>query len=270
MDGEERDIKSEFAELVSRDGEGKAEASESQPVKTDEATPPSQEEVTKTDKSSEDLASTKALPYHKDPRWIRLLNETKASKKEAEALKAKIEALERKTEASSGDVGKSQEVPAKYKRLFGEDFEAYKEWEAFQQEETKKIALAIYEERIAKEQEMKQQEEQERKKALQFAEDQFLELAEETGIDFHDPDNTERNQILDICVKYNLLDEKGLPLIRSANELRQSLYPATTDDTEEKKKIVAKTNSKTNAASSESKLFTSSKLKKMNMSQFFN
>lgn len=253
-----KDIKAELADLVVKDEPKKAEASESQPEK--EAPAPSQEEPKKADGSSEDSAPTKEVPWHKHPRWIRMQNELKEAR----------ETLAKTTQKPAEEPKKSEEtkeVPKQFQKLFGEDYEAYEAWKTFQEQQAVAIYKAQKEQEAAEMKKVKSAEEQ----AAKFAEDAFLELAEETGIDFHDRSNTERNQVLDICVKYDLFLPNGMPNVKKANELRAALYPPKADVvTEEKKKVATKTNAKTNAASDESKVFTSSKLKKMNISQFFN
>lgn len=259
----------DLANLATKEEETRKDepTSESQPETGDEQKTeptPSQEESKKVEEPSEDPAPINQVPFNKHPRWIRMQQELK----ELRELAAK--ATEKAPEAKPKSEG-AKEVPKEFERLFGDDVQSYEQWNALLDQRAMAKAQEYYETRQRQEQETKQREEQAQSQAAKFAEDQFLELAEETGIAFHDRNNTERNQILDICVKYGLFDPNGMPNIKAANELRPVLHPPKSNvEVEEKKKVIAKTNAKTNASQNEEKVFTSSKLKKMNMSQFFN
>jgi hypothetical protein len=257
----------EVAKAVEEDQKAQVEETkepspqESQPETKKEESAPSQTEKTEEVAKS---ASDKEIPFHKHPRWIRTQNELKELRefKEKQSHQVQKEPEKPKEKASA--------VPPQYQKLFGDDVESYEAWRQFQREEVKREAESIYEERIRRSEEAKQQEELAQQKAAAYAEDQFLELAEETNIPFHDRNNTERNQILDICVKYGLFDANGLPNIKAANELRSALHPSKSDElTEEKKKVIAKTTGKQNASKSENKVLTPTDLKRMSISQFF-
>ena len=113
----------------------------------------------------------------------------------------------------------------------------------------------------------KQDEEQKviqaQQKVVEFAENEFMDISDETGIDLTDRNNTVRNQILDIIDENSLYDAEGKPNIRAAFKLHARLYPKPTGDIEEKRKIVSKTNTKTNSSAKESDIFTPSKLKEI-------
>ena len=234
----------------------------SQPETEEVATPSPEESKAEPEKAeSEDTAQKKELPFHKHPRWIRMQQELTELRAEKESNEAKV--IEKPEEPAS--------VPREFQSLFGEDVESYKAYQSMQRAEARKVAEEIITERTRAEEAKKQAEETAKQGAVSWAEDQFVELGDETGIDFTDPKSTARNQTLDIVLKYGLFDQEGRPKIREANELRPALYPEKSDGLlEEKKRVIAKTNAKSNAAPKEDTVLTSSKLKKMNISQFFN
>lgn len=248
-----------FAELAAANEEETTTDSQTETV--DETPAPSQEEQ-KAEKP-EDSASKKEVPFHKHPRWIALQDELK---------ELRAQAAERGEKVSEVKVDKTiTSVPPQFQALFGEDVEAYKQYEGMQ----RAIAREELEQHLAaerqREETMRAQEEQAKKMAVNSAEEQFSELAEETGIDFTDKSNTERNQILDICLKYSLFDETGMPKVREAAELREALYPKQSDEVlEEKKRVITKTNGRGNAPIKSDDVITPSKLKKMRMSDFLN
>lgn len=263
----------EMAKLVA-DGETSREESAPESLPEKEATEqaPSQEgeataEAEKPE--AETPAQTKDVPFHKHPRWIR-------QQQEKEELRAKLEALEAKlnTQSQPKEEVKQQAMPEAFTKLFGSNEEAWTEWQKLGlmtksevEAMTKSMIQQSREEETAKE----RQAQEANQKALQWAEDQFITLSDETGIDF--TAGTERNQILDIIEKYDLYTTDGLPNIVKANELRAVLYPPSTQAVEEKRKVAAKTGVKTNAGTKESDIITPQKLREMEkrggISQFF-
>jgi hypothetical protein len=252
-------------ELTKAIEEDRAEAAKAEETSPQDSPPETKkEEPAPSQEEQPNPASVNEVPFHKHPRWIRTQNELKElrefKEQQAKAAETKVEAAPTKLTS----------VPSQYEKLFGDDVEAFEQWKQFQRDEVRREAESIYEERIGRDSEAKRHEEMAQQKAAAYAEDQFLELAEETNIPFHDRNNTERNQILDICVKYGLFDANGLPNIKSANELRTALYPSKSDEVlEEKKQVIAKTSGKQNAVKTDSKILTPTDLKRMSISQFF-
>lgn len=252
----------ELAQLVVHDeDEAKVDTTSDPPSETVEkdVLAPSQEEQKAI--TPEDPAEKKEVPFHKHPRWIRQQNELRELREQlAKRDTGAYEVIEERE-------AKDSQIPREFVDLFGDNPEAYKAYKALNEKHAREIIAA---ERAA------EKAERERiaafqQKAVQAAEDALLELSEETGLDLTDQNSTERNQILSICDKYKLFDANGVPNIVAGNELRAVLYPAKSDVTlEEKKKVVAKTNVKTNAIPKEDSIFTTKSLKKMSMSQFFN
>jgi len=224
-------------------------------------------EESKTDdadvEESEEKAQIKEVPFHKNPRWVRMQEELK----ELRALKS--QEGERKAEPAA-EKGEAT-VPNEFRRLFGDDVEAFKEWQTLLRTEARKEAEGIIEERTRSADEQREQGESARKAIITQAEDEFAEMADESGVDFSDPNCSERNQILSIIEKYELYDQQGHPRIRKADELRKELYaPKGNQLVEEKKNVIKKTNGKSSVVPKDTGIMTSSKLKKMNISQFFN
>jgi hypothetical protein len=252
-----KSISEELAELIVNDEDNKAEAPDSQPENTEEATAPSQEEQTAEETKPEDSAEEKALPFHKHPRWIRNQNELKEAR---EAIARLSEAKKEVPETTD------EKLPAEFVALYGENVEAYKAYAALQEKETRKF----YEAQRAKEKAEETRQTEFQTKAVAQVEETLSELAEETGIDFTNQNNTERNQILSICEKYGLFDANGIPNVSAANELREVLYPKTTEDVEEKKSVLKKTNVKNTVPSTKNEVQTHSSLKNKSMAQYFN
>ncbi len=253
----------ELAQLVVSDDD---QSTESQSESESETPAPSQEEskddVQETEKTPEDSASTKEVPFHKHPRWIRQQREIEDLRKQLESQKV-VEPVVEKQE--------DKQVPREFERLFGDDYEAYEAWKTLMDRQASEKAREVLESRDRERSQRENQEKERETKAIEMTENAFLELSEETGLDLTDAKNSERNQILDICLKYELWDKDGLPNVRKANELRAQLYPEKPNElVEEKKRIVKQTGSQTNAAPKEHNVWTPSSLRKKSISQFFN
>lgn len=255
----EKTIGEELAELVVHEEDEQAESSpESQPEKDKTEPTPSQEEP-------EHPAEEKEVPFHKHPRWKRLTAELEElrSFKEEQEKKAK-EVSEKPVPAPIS------QVPPQYQKLFGDDVDAYNEWRSVLKEEARHEAEQVIQERYEKERQEEQRKKEAEIKAVSWAEDQFQELTDELGVDFTDKSSSERNQILDICEEYGLFTPEGFPNIRAANNLRSKLFPVVEpEEVEEKKKIVSKTNAKSNVVKTEPDVWTPSSLRKKSMAQFF-
>lgn len=195
----------------------------------------------------------KEVPFHKHPRWQRMMKELAEAREEARLAKEAAQEHSKPAEVV-------QQMPEAFERLFGSNEEAWTAWQKLglvTKDEAIQIAKSIREEEKAQDQQAKEA----HTKALQWAEDQFLTLSEETGTDFSS--GTERNQVLDIIEKYGLYTAEGFPNIVKANELRAVLYPVKTEVIEEKRKVAAKTNSKSNSGTKESDIFTPARIKEI-------
>lgn len=190
---------------------------------------------------------------------------------ELEELRAWKEEQTRKSQEAPQVAQQSQpaptaDMPQEFIDLFGENREA---WEKFRklsltpQFDIRSEVQKVLDEQRQQELARKQAEEQAQQQAVQATEEMFYELSEETGIDMTDRGNTVRNQILSIVEKYNLFNENGLPNVRAAHELHAALYPQSNNVVEEKRKVVAKTNVKTNSSAKESDFYTPQKLREI-------
>lgn len=271
-----RSIGEDLAELVNVEGQtNEVETTEeSQPETveetseetTEEAPAPSQEEQPEEETTPESSAEKKEVPFHKHPRWQRLQKELQEAREEARLAREEAKRPQTVTE-------EKRLMPEAFTKLFGSNEEAWGEWQKLglmTEEQVEQKIQAKFEEQQAQ----SRMAEEAQSKAVQWAEDEFLNLADETGIDFTDSSNTERNQILDICDKYQLFTADGLPNIQVANELRMQLYPEPENEiVQEKKRVVTRTNVKTNAGAKESNILTPSKLRELEkrggVDQFF-
>lgn len=251
--------------------EAPGEAQDSQPEtpEEEEEAAPSQSGDSKDEPKSEEekSASEEPLPFHKHPRWQKMLEENKE-------LREAQEKLQETLEKSATQVNQKEEphfVPPHLQKVFGDDYDAYQAMQYHTREEAKAIAEAIVKERLT-ELSSKEKEKQEMEaKLMATYEERLTELGEEIKVPLHDKDNTERNQILDICSKYGVVDKDGYPDFVKANELRLKLYPKK--GLSKERKQVAENASEgdlsTSDNSPEDKAVTSDKLKHMSMDQFF-
>lgn len=256
----EKTFTEDLADLAKHEEDVSIPESQPEADKTEDA--PSQTEKT-AEVKADSPAEEKDIPFHKHPRWKRVQAELEELRKFKEEQASKT--------VEQPKVEKSPEtVPAQYQKFFGDDVEAFKEWSSMMREAARAEAEQLIKQReTSKELEARKQAEAQQK-AVSWAENQFLELTEETGIDMTDAKSTERNQILDICEKYGLFTAEGYPNVKKANELRSVLFPKASDEeVQEKKKVLTKTNAKSNAAPKEKDVWTPSELRKKTISSFF-
>lgn len=199
----------------------------------------------------------KELPFHKHPRFKRIVDENRKLQGEIEELKKMREQVPPAISAAE------EKVPQEYANLFGEDVNAYRSWQKMLEKTANEQARALFDDMKKQEAAAKQAEESRNQKAVDYALNELSELAEETGIDLTDDKNTARNQVLDICAKYNLVTPEGFPNIRAAYELHGRLYPTQTPELEEKKKVLTKTVTKTNSQAKEDTVMTPKRLKEI-------
>lgn len=199
----------------------------------------------------------KELPFHKHPRFKRIVDENKKMAEELESLKKARE------QVSAPVAPTLEEVPAVYKELFGDNADGVKKLQALLRAEARKEAEQFYKQEEDRKGQQKQAEEARSKKAVDYALNELAELTEETGIDMTDEKNTLRNQILNHCAKYNFSTPEGLPNIRAAYENYMEIHPATSPELEEKKKVLGKTVTKTNSQAKEDTVMTPKRLKEI-------
>jgi len=202
----------------------------------------------------------KPIPYHKDPRWKRMRQEAEEAKAEAKRALEEIEKIR------TGNQPQAEEsVPERFKNIFGEDVKAYKEWMDFQKEIAKQTVL----EEMRTAQQAKEQEKQAQDQALQRIEKDLEEIGDEIGVDLVNKESTMRNQLLDICIEYELFDKNDMPNIRKALQLHGKLYPSDTGKVvEEKKSVVTKTTPTNTSPSKKAPVYTHESLKKLDINHF--
>jgi hypothetical protein len=249
QDGEEETAEVEPEKLEEKPEEPKVEKPEEKP-KAEAQEPEEPIEEPREEK--------KEIPFNaKHPRFKRVWKELEESRQAVAELKAWKEEQERKGTQASQPV--TPKIPQAFIDLFGDNEEA---WAKYQEltELSKKEAREEMKHILEEKEQAKQAQAQAQQKAVDWAEDKFAELADETGIDLSDRDNTVRNQILSICERYDLFTQEGMPNIGKAFELHQELYQKKDDAIVEKRQIIAKTNNKTNSSTKESEIFTPSKI----------
>lgn len=250
----------DLAKFLSNGEETETTTAEPQPEtveKTKEEQAPSQEEQ----KPVEAPAELENVPFNRHPRWKRMEKDLAQAREDARLAR---EAAQSKPEVKQENV--EQEVPQEFSELFGKNPEAWKLYDRMLQARDAKV-LAQAEEKfknfISEQQNEQQKAADAQQKVVDFAENEFIDLSDDAGVDLTDRNNTVRNQILDIIDENELYDAEGKPNIRAAFKLHARLYPKAVDPIEEKRKIVSKTNSKTNSSAKESDIMTSSKLKEI-------
>lgn len=198
----------------------------------------------------------KEKPFHEHPRWRKLEREAAEARLEAKAAREALEQSQKQAQQSQ----EKQKMPQAFINLFGSNEEAWAEWQnlgLMTKEEVEQRIQARFDE--AKKSE--EQAESFREKAVETAEEQLAELSEESGIDFS-VESDARNRLLDIAVKYQLLDQNGVPNIATAYQIYQDLYPPKdgTAEITERKQVAARTGAKTNSNTKESDVYTPKRL----------
>lgn len=240
--------------------------SESQPEKEEEKEV-SQEKPEEKQETPEEQPREKLPQFDKHPRWRRMLEENKELKQFRQQAEEKLHALEEWKVSQTQP--KQEVIPQEFKTLYGEDPEVFRQWQSLNERQTADLVNRILSEREKQQYEQQSKAEKVKQEIVSWAENEFVDLTEETGIDFSDQKNNERNQILDICEEYGLVDADGRPNLRKANELRKILYKTDNVALEEKKNIAAKASSRSNAAPQEEEVMTSSRLKKKRIEDYF-
>lgn len=247
---------------------------DSQPEKEEEEAAPSQEgdrqpeeEKAETPDEEKEQPQDKGLRFDQHPRWKRMREENETLKQFREDAERRLREIDdwRASQAQP----KEAEIPQEFKTLYGEDPETFKQWNALNERQVAELVERKLTERETRQREQQLKAEAAKTEFVTWAEKEFTDISEETGIDLTDKNSNERNQILDICEKYGVFDNKGRHDLRKANELRKELYKTDNSAVEEKKAVAAKASIRTNAAPKDSEPLTSSKLKKMRIEDYF-
>jgi len=175
------------------------------------------------------------VPFHKHPRFQQLVKERDQEREAREALEARLSELETKQVNSQ-----PKSAPPEFVHLFGDNPDFYQEFSRLTQAEAKKIV----DERMSQLERERQEADNKQKQATEFIEKSLAELADETGIDLTNPKCSERNEIMDIAVKYRPIDDQGNIDMRKSYDLWKQIKPKK-DDTIAKKQLASSTMDKT-------------------------
>lgn len=198
----------------------------------------------------------KPVPFHQHPRFLKVQKEAQEAREEARVAREALE--EQKKQAQQ--TPPNQKMPQAFVNLFGSNEEAWAEWQnlgLMTKDEVEQRIQARFDEARKGEEQAQQLHES----AVASAEEQLATLSEDSGIDFS-IESDARNRLLDIAVKYKLLDANGVPNLETAWDIYQDMYPSedTSSVVKEKKSILAKTGAKTNSNTKESDVYTPKRL----------
>ncbi len=169
------------------------------------------------------------LPFHENPRWIKMQNELKELREFKQTSQPLLDQVAKPTPVTETD-----EIPAWFITLYGENEQAWKQYRLHSKQEREEIRSEIM-------QELKAQTEQgakESQKWDQWVEDE-LQTLKDSGLKF------ERNELLKVAMDYLPTDTEGNISLKKAHDILVAQKSATnapkTTDTPEKKAIAAKT-----------------------------
>ena len=227
------DIPHEGGEL-SEDEEKVENPSGSQPEK-DEKESPSQKGEKEKVESDEKKDSKKPdntsdededkIPFHKHPRFKELVQERNELREMVEELSNKVD--ERFSEIKK-ESGKSEEIPAWFSRLYGDDPGVYAEYAKADKERREEIKAEIREEF----EEKRKKDEEEIEKNNKWVKESIQSLKDE-GYKF------EKNELLKIMVDYQPTDENGNLDFKKGLKLLEKLNEKGIDKKKEEKKKIA-------------------------------
>lgn len=204
----------------------------------------------------------KTLPFHEHPKWKRMNSENQELKGQLDNVLAELQEL-RSVKQHAQETGT---VPPELQSVFGDNVEAMKAMTQY----AEKIAEQKY---LEKQQEIEKQQMSKEQQVQQFrdwADERFAELSEKAGEDLTSAESTLRNQILDLCETYGIVDVNQMPDFEKAYELHQKLS-ASSNDKSAVREIAAKTNAKSvTVAPAADEVMTASKLRKQSLADFLN
>jgi hypothetical protein len=196
--------------------------------KEEKETPPesSTEKKTETEESpsqegeealAEDTPEEENLPFHKHPRWQELQDELKTTREELEKFKT---AKDEKTET---DVS----LPKWGVKLYGDDAVSKEAYQDYLTEESQKVESI--KSKIKAEEEERQKREQEETDKWNKWVDQEVETLKADGKKF------DKNELLNIALKYRPIDEQGNVSLQKAYDIYELQKKKPSAD--EKKRI---------------------------------
>ena len=210
-------------------------------VKSEEAGTETPSESPAENKPTEQAASPQAantedeskLPFHKHPRWKTIVDSNKAMKAELEEMRAFRE--EQRSQAQSKQPTSKQ--PAWHSKIFGDDPQAWAEFESYDGERRDQLKQEIRQELEQKQVETAAQQQ----RYQQLNDDAFSEMEDE-GLAF------DRNRLMNFILEYNEeyhnvpQNPDGTINFRSALKLMQQLKgDPSAEKSQERKKLASQT-----------------------------
>lgn len=226
---------------------------EESPSQEGEETEESTEEVDETSEETEvedTPDDNEKLPFHKNPRWQKMQEDKKALEAEVAELKSMTEKVSQLEQTVQG-MDKGTEVPAEFKEVFGENVEAYNNWQKLQQGQRDGIKKEIIAE-LAQAQKAEQEAVTKQQDAIQenitYIEDQYdVKLPEKSSL---------RNEYMKFMLDYQPTTDGNLDFSKGW-ELFGQVKGTKTDNpiSKARKKVVAKTASDRKAETPESDVY---------------
>ena len=201
-----KDVFEEFATDIQQEGEPLAGENKQEDVPAESSTekeeggsPSQQGEEAGTDTVDNTDAQDKPEPFHKNPRWQRMMAERQADRKKIEELESKI------TSVPSSAV---EPMPDWFVDMFGDNPMAWDKW----QNQSRNQQQSLKQE-IISEIEGKQRQEQEQIKQFESWANDELDALEDEGLTFN------RDKLIQIADKFRPTNNDGLPDFRKAYEI---------------------------------------------------
>jgi hypothetical protein len=189
-----------------------------------------------TDNANEDL------PWHKNPRFKQMMEDNKQLKE----LKSRLEMLEQSNKQTSNT---AEEVPDEYKHVFGENVQAYKNWEELEQKSREKFRQEILAEEAQK---AKEQEEQ-----LKLVQTKIENIENQFGVSL--PKNSKlRSEFLQFLVDHKIGGQQGQYDFESGWKLFDRISKAKkSSEIDKKRQVASKASSlKNNNVTNEDTVYT--------------
>lgn len=255
-------------------GESEEQAEEnpvdSSPKEPQEESKPSQEgeESVEEEAADDNTPDDDNIPLHKHPRF-------KAKVEQVNQLQERLDKLEKsrqQAQTQPQDQSQNVEVPQRFQKLFGVDApEVWQEFEALVGEIGEKKAEAKLESYVQEQRQEQQKRQQELQKATHQINQQFADLADETGLPLTNENATERNEIAAIAYENDMIKPDGsynLKLAYDYWKLKKGNQQTKSDD--KRKQIASNTTGSNKSSSSETKPLEVGKAQHMDWRQFYN
>lgn len=205
-----------------------------EPEKPEPAAPPAEEkkDPEKQSPSSEGGEGREAedaddkLPFHKHPRFKRVIDEKNSLAERVETLSKELEDM-RKGAAPKAPA--DAPAPSWFTKAFGDDPELWKEYQGYEIARREEIKSEIEAEAT-----QSAKKEQDEKAYWEGWVDKQLTALEDEGLAF------DRNKLLKVALDYKPTDDEGNIDFRKAHDLLTKLEPAPKQEAKAKKDVAAK------------------------------